>query len=322
MSSGSEATQALPSPPGPAAGRARAEAVAERMRRDPVRWRRHQWEAVHAVRAVLDAGAREGRARCWAVLPPGAGKTYLGVAIARAALEEGSAAKVVVLVPTTAVQGQWVRSAEELGMSAATDRSMAADLTVLTFQAVAVMLKPTGDDPDDPDVDPEGDPADMPEEVDGIADAEVVARLHVNGSDLVARMMEMPDIFVVLDESHHLLEAWGELLVAMLDHLPTTGVLGLTGTPRESLVGAQRLAVDRLFGTVGTRRRRPRSRTRTPTSPTSSPACTPTAPPSSSGSPRSDRCCSCSTSATTCWRPGASCWWRCSPGCPRRGSWD
>lgn len=218
---------------------------------DPLRWRRHQREAIGAIRARLRAGAREGRPRCWAVLPPGAGKTYVGLALARAALREATASKVVVLVPTTAVQGQWVASAAELGLDAATDRSLDGDLTVLTFQAVAVMREPIADREPDPDVDPEGDPVDLPEEVDGIADGEVLARLHVNGSDLVARMMEMTDLLVVLDESHHLLEAWGDLLVSMLDHLPTTGVVGLTGTPRQSLVGTQRAAVDRLFGEHG-----------------------------------------------------------------------
>ncbi|HEY1133409.1 MAG TPA: DEAD/DEAH box helicase family protein, partial [Nocardioides sp.] len=211
-------------------------------------WRRHQVAAFDAVQA--DQRRKRWRARplrSWVVMPPGSGKTYVGLGFARLA-REATEATVVVLVPTTAVQAQWVEAAADLGMEASTDRSFAAPVTVLTFQTVAQLVPPTEEPPPDPAVDPEGDPVEMPEEIDGIADAEIGARLHENGSDLVARLTERSPLLVILDEAHHLLEAWGSLLVETLVHLSNASVVALTGTPRDGLGGDQRAALDEHFG--------------------------------------------------------------------------
>lgn len=211
-------------------------------------WRAHQRAAFAAVQADQRRKRIDGvPLRSWVVMPPGAGKTYVGLGLARLA-REASGATVVVLVPTTAVQGQWVAAAADLGLEASTDRSFAAEVTVLTFQAVAHLVPPTEEPPADPAVDPEGDPLELPEEIDGIADAEIGARLHENGSDLVARLTELSPLLVLLDEAHHLLEAWGSLLVETLAHLGNASVVALTGTPRGGVGGEQRRALTTYFG--------------------------------------------------------------------------
>ncbi|MDQ1103551.1 DEAD/DEAH box helicase family protein [Nocardioides zeae] len=213
-------------------------------------WRQHQRAAFAAVQADQRRKRIDGvPLRSWVVMPPGSGKTYVGLGLAQLA-REATGATVVVLVPTTAVQGQWIAAAADLGLEASAHRSVAAAVTVLTFQAVAHLVPPTEEPDPDPAVDPEGDPLELPEEIDGIADAEIGARLHENGSDLVARLTELSPLLVILDEAHHLLEAWGSLLVETLAHLGNASVVALTGTPRGGVGGEQRLALTTYFGST------------------------------------------------------------------------
>ncbi|MDT9594932.1 DEAD/DEAH box helicase family protein [Nocardioides zeae] len=216
-----------------------------------VEWRTHQRRALEAVDADAARKHAGGRAvRHWVVLPPGSGKTYLGLGVVRAALAADPSTCVVVMVPTTAVQGQWLRAAGAFGLEAGSERSLEPGLHVVTFPSVAQMVSPLGDL--DPAVlagaDVEDDPPDLPDEVDGIADSEIEARLHWRGSDWVARLAEVPRVLLVLDESHHLVQAWGGLLVELLRHLPGARTLALTGTPRDGLSLARERAVHDLFG--------------------------------------------------------------------------
>jgi len=166
---------------------------------------------------ALDAIARaetEGRHRGWVVLPPGAGKTLVGVETAR---RRGR--PTVVLGPNTAIQGQWLQAwPGEVGAS----RDLTTDFTALTYQSLA-----TFDD----------DASDR-----GLAD------LHPNGQALVARLRELGDVTLVLDECHHLLEVWGRLVHELLQGLPDAFVLGLTATPARTLTREQARLVDELFG--------------------------------------------------------------------------
>jgi superfamily II DNA or RNA helicase len=63
------------------------------------RWRRHQAEALAAFEASQDRADHNH----YIVLPPGAGKTHLGLEIARRLGRD-----TVVLCPNTAIQGQWL----------------------------------------------------------------------------------------------------------------------------------------------------------------------------------------------------------------------
>ena len=72
-----------------------------------VRLRVHQIEALEAL-----AGAwTGGRTRAWVALPPGAGKTLVGLMTVRDRVAAGAVGKAVVLGPNTAIQGQWVTAA-------------------------------------------------------------------------------------------------------------------------------------------------------------------------------------------------------------------
>lgn len=189
--------------------------------------RRHQREALDAL-----AHAREqGRRRAWVVLPPGAGKTLVGLETIRR-----EARRAVVLCPNTAIQGQWARGWRELAdegganpVDVATDRDLVAPVTVLTYQSLAVFDEEDGD----------SEPA-----------TSELERLHPNGRALVRRLQEAGPITLVLDECHHLLEVWGRLLAELLELLPEATVLGLTATPAVTLTPDQAKLVGEMFGEV------------------------------------------------------------------------
>ncbi|MFJ2758878.1 DEAD/DEAH box helicase family protein [Nocardioides sp. NPDC087217] len=183
----------------------------------------HQQRALSALSAAWGAG----RSRAWVVLPPGAGKTLVGLETARDAVADG--AKVVVLSPNTAIQGQWLRQAAALGLSASSSRDLDAPLTSLTYQSVAVF----------------GDPDDEAE-----TGESHLARLHDNGRALVSALRTAGPLLLVLDECHHLLEVWGELLGEILLLLPEARVLGLTATPPEALTKEESALVGLLFGEI------------------------------------------------------------------------
>ncbi|MEU0316549.1 DEAD/DEAH box helicase family protein [Nocardioides sp. NPDC006273] len=184
---------------------------------------------VHQQRALaaLEAAWAEGRRRAWVVLPPGAGKTLVGLETAREAIADG--AKVVVLSPNTAIQGQWLRQASALGLDGSSSRDLDAPLTSLTYQSVAVF----------------GDPDDEAE-----TGESHLARLHDNGRALVSALRTAGPLLLVLDECHHLLEVWGELLGEILQLLPDARVLGLTATPPEALTKDESALVGTLFGEI------------------------------------------------------------------------
>lgn len=190
--------------------------------------RRHQREALDAVDRARASGTR----RAWVVLPPGAGKTLVGLETARRL-----GRPTVVLSPNTAIQTQWADGWDELlpdpdhPARAGTARDLDAFLTSLTYQSLATFV------PDD-EVDEEGH------------EQSLLTRLHPNGAALVERLHAAPEITVVLDECHHLLEVWGQLLSEVLAELPQAFVLGLTATPPATLTPPQADLVDDLFGGI------------------------------------------------------------------------
>lgn len=192
-----------------------------------MRLRRHQELALDA----LGRAWSEGRRRAWVELPPGAGKTLVGLETGSRWVADGVVDAVVVLSPNTAIQQQWVRQAREHGLDAAADRDLAATLTSLTYQSVAVF---------DPDAEVGDDAADQP----------LSAQLHPNGRALLTSLAERGELLLVLDECHHLLEVWGRLLAEVLTLLPRARVLGLTATPPSTMTSTQATLVQELFGGV------------------------------------------------------------------------
>lgn len=198
--------------------------------RFPHPFRRHQGEALEALATASDRGDR----RAWVVLPPGAGKTLVGLETIRREGARRDGVRALVLSPNTAIQGQWVRGWEEFETPGPpvpidTDRDLGSPVTSLTYQSLAV-FDPERDDDDD--------------------DGTELDRLHPNGRELVDRLRAAGPVTLVLDECHHLLEVWGRLLVEILDSLPEATVLGLTATPPESLSADQVALVAELFGDI------------------------------------------------------------------------
>lgn len=177
-----------------------------------------------ALDASLSAIA-VGRTRLWVSLPPGTGKTMLGLELAR---QLGN--PTVVLVPNTAIQGQWHDTWSRFTPSlvpAGMDRDLAAPVTALTYQSLATFERGADDE-----------------------DEAIADRLHPNGRALLGRLAALGPVTIVLDECHHLLEVWGELLAEVLRDLPQATVLGLTATPPTVLDARQAALVDELFGTI------------------------------------------------------------------------
>ena len=212
-----------------------------------LRLRVHQQESLAALAGAWAAGRR----RAWVALPPGAGKTLVGLETIKDRVAAGAVGKAVVLGPNTAIQGQWERSARELGLDVAADRTLTHAVTALTYQALAVF------DPDS-EVDDDGTPqgsGDLSTSASAPAvglppptGPGLLARLHANGQAFVEQLRAAGPLLLVLDECHHLLEVWGRLLGELLDQLPDAMVLGLTATPPEALTADQALLVDELFG--------------------------------------------------------------------------
>ena len=185
----------------------------------PLPLRLHQREALAAVTAARTGGST----RWWVTMPPGAGKTLVGTEVARTL-----GMRTVVLSPNTAIQGQWTRAWDAYdGPRSGTRRELRAAFTALTYQSLAVFE--AGDD-------------------DGAESH--TDRLHPNGRALIETMRDAGPLLVVLDECHHLLEVWGELLREVLDSLPDAVVLGLTATPPASLTRSQAALTSTLFGPV------------------------------------------------------------------------
>ncbi len=218
-------------------------------------WRRHQAEALAAFEAS-HAGDDHNH---YVVMPPGAGKTHVGLEIARRLGRD-----TLVLCPNTAIQAQWMRAWRDFqspisppaahdtqrpqrptGMTPTASRELPTPLTVLTYQSVATF------DPD-AEVDPEGREKKSPHPR-GITKTALLERLHENGQALVERLRTRGPWTLVLDECHHLLDVWGHLLVDLIgyianDELTRVVVIGLTATPATRLTTQEHAIVRELFG--------------------------------------------------------------------------
>lgn len=97
-------------------------------------WRVYQQQALDA----FDADVAAGDNRAYLVLPPGAGKTMIGLEAARRLGRRS-----LVLVPNTAVQAQWAAawdnsfpSSDRSASKCGTERGLASAMNVLTYQSL------------------------------------------------------------------------------------------------------------------------------------------------------------------------------------------
>lgn len=246
--------------------------------RPPYALRKHQEDALARLTSVTrgcagvdepdrtdeDSGHASGsgsspqQARAWVVLPPGMGKTLTGLEAARRL-----GAPVVVLTPNTAIQGQWLRTWEAFvpdastcapadpgdgpgeaatTVPAGTDRGLNSPVTVLTYQSLASF---------DPDAEIDEDGSERRQRNSAgsrAAAARHLHRLRPQGLELVEALRRTGTFTLLLDECHHLLDTWGELLAELLRELPDATVIGLTATPPDRLSPAQAELVAELFG--------------------------------------------------------------------------
>ncbi|HEY6479834.1 MAG TPA: DEAD/DEAH box helicase family protein, partial [Streptosporangiaceae bacterium] len=180
----------------------------------------------HQERALGVLRADRGRAATYLVVPPGGGKTLIGLEAVR---RIGRPA--VVLCPNTAIQAQWVaqwHAAFTPPTAPATmSRELPTPLTVLTYQAVCTLEPAHSTSGDD-----------------------LLSLLHPNGAALLERLRAGGPWTIVLDECHHLLELWGRLLTEVLAQLTRPRVIGLTATPPHLMTADQAVLHEQLFGAV------------------------------------------------------------------------
>ncbi|GAA4572105.1 DEAD/DEAH box helicase family protein [Planotetraspora kaengkrachanensis] len=192
--------------------------------RPPHPLRRHQLAALDRLAEAFETGRR----RAWVVLPPGTGKTLVGLEAARRL-----GRPIVAFGPNTAIQGQWMAEWSRFTPSpvrATDDRDMPTPVTVLTYQALATF---------DPDAEVDED---------GHGRRRHLDRLRPRGRMLVEALRGTGPVTLLLDECHHLLDTWGELVAELLDRLPEATVIGLTATPPDRLTAAEAELVRKLFG--------------------------------------------------------------------------
>lgn len=214
--------------------------------------------------AAFERARATGDRHIYLTMPPGSGKTLLGLEIGRRL-----GRPIVALAPTSAIQAQWAAqwsSSFAPALVAATTDGRRAQrlggageegLLALTYQSIVVLdREATDEDPDDPDAgeDPD-DPAARARRrrlvVRGGDPDAVLGLLHGNGRAILDGLAGLGPITLVLDECHHLLQLWGHVLEAIIERLdPGSVVLGLTATPPTDL-GAREATLQRaLFGST------------------------------------------------------------------------
>lgn len=182
--------------------------------------RRQQGEAI----VSLESAYLSGRSRAWVTLPPGAGKTIVGLEVAR---KLGS--KTLILSPNTAIQNQWMRASENLynpSLPTSISRTLATPITTLTYQSIATFSSEAGS-----------------------SDSHY-ERMHENGKNIIKLLAQEENVTLILDEAHHLLATWGQLLAEILDMLPNATVIGLTGTPPTAMTERETELINRVLGQV------------------------------------------------------------------------
>lgn len=173
----------------------------------PHPWRTHQDATLQAFEQARAAG----RTRMYAALPPGGGKTLVGLEIIR---RLGQPA--IVLCPNTAIQQQWLTAAAGYNPPLPASSTVGEQpITVVTYQALI---------------------------------SEKTHAVHKQGRALLASAHDQV-ITVMCDEIHHLLGAWGDAVGELAD-LARATVVGLTGTPPVELTATEAAAMEQLFGSA------------------------------------------------------------------------
>jgi superfamily II DNA or RNA helicase len=212
------------------------------------------WPHQRRALAAFERDRAQGDAATYLVVPPGGGKTLIGLEVARRL-----GRPTVVLCPNTAIQSQWITqwhtAFAPVTVTATTSRELPTALTVLTYQAVCTLSADgNGGEPGEaagpaagPGAVRVGGRLASPGRADGSA---LLSLLHPNGRALIERLRSGGPWTLVLDECHHLLELWGRLLKTVLGQLDHPHVIGLTATPPHMMTADQAELHRALFGSV------------------------------------------------------------------------
>jgi superfamily II DNA or RNA helicase len=226
-------------------------------------FRRYQSLALDA----FEQGRPSGRRRVYLVMPPGSGKTVVGLEIARRLGD-----RVIALGPNTAILAQW-QEFQPQSLAAGTDTALATPVTILTYQALC-NLEPHSAQLDyaafaawqasrNNTAEPVTTPLTTHDHADlahfrqrarqllarGGDHAGLLALLHPNGRALVDRIRDAGRWTIILDECHHLLEMWGYLVRAIVTELgDRVFLVGLTATPPSEMAERERELYQELFG--------------------------------------------------------------------------
>jgi superfamily II DNA or RNA helicase len=244
-----------------------------------------RWPFRHYQSLALD-GYERGRItdsrRSYIVMPPGAGKTAVGLEIAR---RRGN--RTLVLCPNTAVQAQWLRQWEDFQphrVDASAETNLSSSVTILTYQAICNVNS------DDQDLDEQAralwvddlqresglSPVAAEQKIDAFEAAgtgqydeamasyrrqlrgqivrsgdtdDLLGLLHPNGRAIIERMKSTGPWTLVLDECHHLLQMWGTLVRAVVQAIgDDTFVVGLTATPPGDMDAREATLYRDIFG--------------------------------------------------------------------------
>src|SRR5436190_8316092 len=241
-------------------------------------WRRYQELALEA----FEEDRRQGRRRTHIVAPPGSGKTLLGMEIVRRLGK-----RALVLVPNSAIQAQWVRTASAFGAEAGLAAADAgAGVACLTYQALARLDNPAVALGDLAErrwaLDRAKSTGQTREAVEREAAAwtgeaaarrkREIARITASLKREIARAehgnLKLGDLLsngarerldllrrnrvetVVLDECHHLASLWGYVVRAVVEELGDVHIVGLTATPPDELTKDEAELYGALLGPV------------------------------------------------------------------------
>ncbi len=197
-------------------------------------WRPYQQRVLEA----MDVHLADGRLHI--VAAPGSGKTILGLEAFRRLGRPG-----VILSPTVTIRDQWLARLEHFLPPrtpmppewSSRDLTAPGFLTSITYQALHTKVRQDAPQDDDDGCDG-GNPGD-PDAPDAKELAEIIRRLREVGTGTL-----------ILDEAHHLRQAWWKALQRLVEALDGVTLIALTATPPYGVSGFQWHRYEELCGPI------------------------------------------------------------------------
>jgi len=159
------------------------------------------------------------------IAPPGSGKTILGLEVARRLNKP-----TLIFAPSISIRNQWADKFKQFFLDTDEDIDWISTsikdpkfLTVTTYQSLfAAFADKREDEPENAIAEEEEDEHDEDEIIKSLKDK--------RGSEIIAKLREQGIQTIVVDEAHHLQNAWWKCLIKVKEELAPT-IIGLTATP-------------------------------------------------------------------------------------------